>query len=138
MNMARLFQGILIALLVASASLGAEPGAAPERHHPTASLLLTPARCVALHQGQTCYQQVQIFWSTSQVGNYCLYQQEHAEPLHCWQGQTQGDFAYEFAGEASRQLQLRDAGKMLLAESTLEVAWVYKASSRRKTHWRLF
>lgn len=137
MNVVRLFQGTLIALLAVSVSLRAETLPVPQQH-PAASLLLTPARCVALHQGQTCYQQVQISWSTSLAGNYCLYQQDQVLPLRCWQGQTQGNVEYEFAGETSQQLQLRDAEKILIAESTLEVAWVYKASSRRKTHWRLF
>lgn len=102
-------------------------------------LQLKPNRCVALHQGQVCYQDVQLHWSTPQAGHYCLYQQNIAQPLHCWQSVNAGEYRYEFASNASVQLQLVDAQtKMVIAQAGVEVAWVYKANTRRQTHWRLF
>lgn len=137
MNMRRFIQGIRIALLLV---LTVEVCAADEVTavaEPT-SLLLTPARCVALHQGQVCYQRVQISWSSFAAGNYCVYLEEQAQPLHCWQDQTQGTFMLEFASDSSRLLQLKNAQQKIVAEAGMEVAWVYKANTRRKTHWRLF
>lgn len=103
-----------------------------------ASVLLSPARCVALHQGQICYQRVQVSWSSSSIDDYCIYQENRETPLHCWQQQTQGIVEFEFASDASQQMQLKNAQQQVVAESALEVAWVYKANTRRKTHWRLF
>lgn len=102
-------------------------------------LQLKPNRCVALHQGQVCYQDVQLLWSAPQVGHYCLHQQNVAQPLYCWQNVNAGEFRYEFASDASVQLQLMNVQtKTIVAQTGLEVAWVYKANTRRQTHWRLF
>ncbi|WP_052417472.1 DUF3019 domain-containing protein [Cellvibrio mixtus] len=137
--MSRLIQGIRIALLlpIATSVFAADEAATSAVPEP-ASLLLTPSRCVALHQGQVCYQRVQISWSSFAAGNYCVYQEATPQPLHCWQEQTQGTFVYEFASDSSLLLQLKNAQQQVVAESTMEVAWVYKANTRRKTHWRLF
>lgn len=103
-----------------------------------ANLQLKPGRCVALHQGQVCYQRVQLQWR-AQVGNYCLYQKGAGHPLHCWQNVDAGDYVYAFASDTSVQLQLIDTQtQAIVAQAELEVAWVYKANTRRKTQWRLF
>ena len=104
-----------------------------------ALLQLKPNRCVALHQGQVCYQNIQLSWSTNQAGDYCLYQQNANVPVFCWQGAATGMHQYEFASDAPVQLQLVNMHtKTPVAMATIEVAWVYKANTRRKTHWRLF
>ncbi|WP_331346008.1 DUF3019 domain-containing protein [Cellvibrio sp. UBA7661] len=148
--MARIFQGLLITAAILLSPLLCAAGdtsvnAANNINNPSvntsatqASVLLTPVRCVALHQGQMCYQKVQVSWSSEQVGNYCLYVDDQPEPLHCWQAQAQGNYAYEFASAQSQVLQLKNAQQQLLAQATMEVAWVYKSNTRRKTHWRLF
>lgn len=103
-----------------------------------ANLQLKPGRCVALHQGQVCYQRVQLQWR-AQAGNYCLYQKGAGHPLHCWQNVDAGDYIYAFASDTSVQLQLIDTQtQAIVAQAELEVAWVYKANTRRKTQWRLF
>lgn len=105
----------------------------------TAQLQLKPSRCVALHQGQVCYQNIQLSWQANQSGNYCLYQEDNASPVYCWQGVATGIYQYEFASATSVQLQLINMQtKTRIATATIEVAWVYKANTRRKTHWRLF
>jgi len=105
----------------------------------TAQLQLKPNRCVALHQGQVCYQNVQLSWSANQLGNYCLYQQYSEAPVYCWQSVAAGQYHYEFASDASVQLRLVNMQTSnTVATATVEVAWVYKANTRRKTHWRLF
>lgn len=102
------------------------------------SLLATPTRCVALHQGQVCYQRVHLVWRGISAGNYCLAVLGQPEPLQCWQQQTQGSAAYDFASAESQVVQLRAADEQVLASVNIEVAWVYKTNTRRKTHWRLF
>lgn len=105
----------------------------------TANLQLKPGRCVALHQGQVCYQRVQVEWHAVQAGHYCLYQRSAGQPLHCWQNVSAGEYVYAFASDTSVQLQLIDTKtQMLVTQAELEVAWVYKANTRRKTQWRLF
>ncbi len=105
----------------------------------TAQLHLKPNRCVALHQGQVCYQKIQLSWNAPQAGNYCLYQQYTETPVFCWQGVIAGQYQYEFSSDTSVQLQLVNVQtKTPVATAALEVAWVYKANTRRKTHWRLF
>lgn len=98
-----------------------------------------PNRCVALHQGQVCYQDVVLSWHVDHAGEYCLYQ-EHAEhPLHCWEGLSSSQYKYAFASDTSIKLQLvKMPSKTLIAAAIVEVAWVYKANTRRQTHWRLF
>lgn len=140
--MHRFMQGFWIALLLATAAVAIADEPRPVSGAPvvrnTSSLLLTPARCVALHQGQVCYQHVQISWSSFAQGNYCVYQEAQIQPLYCWQDQTQGAFTFEFASDTARVLQLKNGQQQVVAEATVEVAWVYKANTRRKTHWRLF
>lgn len=104
-----------------------------------AQLQLKPNRCVALHQGQVCYQKIQLSWRVPQVSNYCLYQQHTETPLYCWRNVAAGEYQYEFASDTSTQLQLVNIQtKTTVATAALEVAWVYKANTRRKTHWRIF
>lgn len=102
-------------------------------------LQLKPNRCVALHQGQVCYQNIQLSWSAQQVSNYCLYQQFAEAPLYCWQGVVVGQYQYEFASDTATQLRLVNMQTNgVVATTEVGVAWVYKANTRRKTHWRLF
>ncbi len=131
----------LILLLVASMQAYAQgdASAATINIPVTAQLQLKPGRCVALHQGQVCYQRVQLEWRAARAGHYCLYQKSADQPLHCWQNVSAGEYVYAFASDTSVQLQLLDAQtQALIAQAELEVAWVYKANTRRKTQWRLF
>lgn len=106
---------------------------------PLTQLQSKPNRCVALHQGQVCYQNVQLLWRAAQASDYCIYQQQAEAPLHCWKSAIEGEYFYAFASETPVQLQLVNVRtKASVAETTIEVAWVYKSSSRRKTHWRIF
>lgn len=97
-----------------------------------------PRKCVALKQGNTCYQDIDVFWRTPAAGHYCLYLQTRDSPLECWQDSRQGKYEFEFAEAASANLLLRDEKNNRLVEQIeIEVKWVY--SSRRKTSaWRVF
>lgn len=105
----------------------------------TNSVNLTPARCVALHQGQRCYQKIIITWQASQQNDYCLVIKEAAKQLYCWQQTMNANYRYDFSSDITEIIQLINTqNQQVIAEAKIELAWVYKSNSRRKTHWRLF
>jgi hypothetical protein len=102
-------------------------------------LQIKPANCVALREGQACYQTLTINWQAPAVDSYCLYEQGNATALICWSNLMQGSGIYEFAGKKSADFILvRKRDAQTLAKFTLEVAWVYDANSHRESHWRIF
>lgn len=102
-------------------------------------LQIKPNRCIALHEGQVCYQTLKINWKADVEDVYCLYQQDNKAPLICWENQSAGKGVYEFEGSAtSKFFLLRKRDAKPVAEFTLEVAWVYDAKSHRESHWRIF
>ena len=48
----------------------------------------TPERCIALHKGQTCYQEVLFRWQTPASGEYCLILTDRQHQLTCWTGKA--------------------------------------------------
>jgi hypothetical protein len=102
-------------------------------------LRIKPARCIALHEGQTCYQTLKIEWQAEVVDSYCLFQQDAKAPLFCWDNLSLGRITYEFEGEHSSKFFLvRKRDNKTIAEFSVEVAWVYDSRSRRDSHWRIF
>ena len=102
-------------------------------------LQIKPARCIALHEGQVCYQTLHIIWQADIVDNYCLYQQGDNTPLLCWENVAGGAGSVEFANNTSAKLLLvRKRDGQAIAEFMMEVAWVYDAGSHRESHWRVF
>ena len=102
-------------------------------------LQIKPANCVALREGQVCYQTLIINWQASTVDNYCLYQQGNSTALMCWSNLMEGSGIYEFSGKNSTEFILvRKRDTHTIAKFTLEVAWVYDANSHRESHWRIF
>ncbi len=102
-------------------------------------LQIKPANCVALREGQICYQKLTINWRAATSDDYCLYQRGDNTPLVCWNNLMQGSSVYEFAGNSSTDFILvRQRDNQTIAKFTLEVAWVYDAKSHRESHWRIF
>ncbi len=102
-------------------------------------LFIKPARCIALHQGQVCYQTLKIIWQTDIADNYCLLQQGNNTPLLCWEHAASGTGNVEFANHTSVKLILvRTRDGQTMTEFMMEVAWVYEANSHRESHWRIF
>lgn len=121
-------------------SLGQTVSAAAQLSEPDEVMMrLRPQRCVALHQGQQCYQSLRITWQSMQLRDLCLFVDEVEQPLVCWQAAAQGEFRYEFEGDRSLTFRLQDEDSTApVAEAELEVAWVYSRNTRRKSHWRIF
>ncbi|MGJ8678845.1 DUF3019 domain-containing protein [Paraglaciecola sp.] len=102
-------------------------------------LSITPERCVALRQGQTCYQQVQFNWRNSNKGDFCLIDTNQNTTLQCWTQKTNGQLNYDFQAQQSRSYVMRAKDSSIdLALQKITVAWVYKSSKRPKASWRLF
>lgn len=115
------------------------PVSAQEPAQALPELLIKPTRCIALHQGQTCYQKLTIRWRTSISGDYCLYQKGKDQAIFCWQPAAEGSLVYEFSSDTTQTLQLINMkNRQAISETAIQVAWVYNANTRRKTHWRLF
>lgn len=102
-------------------------------------LHVKPERCVALRQGQTCYQEVMFTWRQPQKGNYCLVELSSMDVLQCWQQAYSGQFALDFQSSESLEFALRKQDVTEnLAVAQITVSWVFRSSKRPKSSWKLF
>jgi len=102
-------------------------------------LRFSSERCVALHQGQTCYLDVTVEWRMNNIGDYCLVDVTENAILKCWNKMTRGKFEFEFQRAKSADFVLRSAGAQNdLLKGNIQVVWVYSAPKRTKSNWRLF
>lgn len=106
----------------------------------SASLLFVkPIRCIALRQGQVCYQKITFNWRTEQTGSYCLYAKEQKEALKCWEQSSSGTYKMDFQSDSSTLFVLQnEKNKEVVANTSITVAWVYKSRKPQKSTWRLF
>lgn len=99
----------------------------------------TPERCVALHKGQVCYQDVLFRWHTPDNGDYCLVMSKTGHELICWNGASQQEYHYSFEGDKTTAFSLiSDDSANPLAQVKVVVTWVYKAPKQSQSGWRLF
>jgi hypothetical protein len=132
--MKKLSRTLLLTLLGALALISTSLARANE-----SLLKIKPTRCIALHEGQVCYQKLNISWQADLADSYCLYQQNNKTPLMCWENVAVGKWSYEFEGATTQKFMLlRKQDAKQIAEVSIEVAWVYDASSKRESHWRVF
>lgn len=104
-----------------------------------AELMIKPSRCVALHQGQVCYQNIKISWQSEVAGDYCIYWALSKEPLKCWIAQREGVLKYDFQSSKTVVFSLRSMQPVTSEiNSEMRVAWVHKARKRKRLNWRLF
>jgi len=129
---------VLLLLSFAAAAQADDPTTMPTRVL-APSLEVTPPRCVALHQGQICYQSAQLAWQAPQAGRYCLFISNDAQALKCWEHKNIGNFTFDFQSPHSLTFRLRNMHTHQdLVQTQLSVAWVYGKEKRRRTSWRLF
>lgn len=102
-------------------------------------LTITPTRCVALRQGQTCYLEVEVTWNTLKKGDYCLINLTTGVLNRCWKNQSSGHLLLDFEGTNSNDFALREQAQSTdLARAKIIVAWVFSSSKRNKSNWKLF
>lgn len=105
----------------------------------TKTLTVTPKRCVALRQGQVCYQNITFTWQQATIGNYCLVELSTLNNIQCWSQQKMGKFTFDFQSDKSKTFVLRHEGKEdNLATTDITVSWVFKSSKRPRSSWKLF
>jgi len=102
-------------------------------------LVVTPIRCVALRQGQICYQEVTFRWHQAAVGNYCLVELSSLDNIKCWSQVKTGEVNLDFQSDRSLTYGLREIDKQVnLSTAEITVSWVFKSSKRPKSSWKLF
>lgn len=100
-------------------------------------LQVKPAKCVALNEGRTCYAKVIFSWQSAQQQPLCIYQKNPKKKIACWQHPNEKAIAFDFQANQSRFYQLINHHDIVLAETMIEVNWVYD-SGPRKRRWRVF
>ena len=105
-------------------------------HTASYQLTINPEKCVSLRQGQLCYTDLELTWSSPAAGNYCIFASSQEEPLRCWNAQQTGEYKAEFANDENTQFFLRK-GEQIMAQVELKMAWVYKRK-RSPSSWRVF
>ncbi len=103
------------------------------------TLKISPQRCVALREGQICYQNIVLKWQTLARGNFCLFRANSKQPLKCWDKRQQGVHEFDFQSSESVEFILKNkTTDRELARVKMIVAWVYGNKKRRRASWRLF
>ena len=127
-----------LAILLFTLSTGLPSYAAQSVNIKEAKLELKPAKCVSLHQGQTCYADVELTWQSPITNDFCLLSSTQTQPLACWQQSNHGHFEGEIASDSNVVFTLVVKGNTKpLASAQLKMAWVYK-KKRSSVTWRVF
>ncbi len=95
-------------------------------------LQLTPDTCVRHPQHDKCELAVRVRFSEPQLRAFCLYLQPQQTALHCSEGHGEQEVTLQLVLRASRQLELRDDRRQLLASAPLKVAVYQPAPTRRR------
>jgi hypothetical protein len=126
-------------ILILLALTWANYSRAEQTNQSSIGLFVSPQRCVALRQGQTCYQEVTFSWRLAQKENVCLINLLNKQVLKCWQNTEQGKFDLDFQSTQSTDFVLRAEKQDIdLSTTHITVSWVFKSSKRPKSSWKLF
>lgn len=110
---------------------------------------ISPNRCVALNEGQVCYQTLEASWQSDQKTSLCLIIKDEEQPLVCWDDVLKGKVTIEFGSSRSLVFQLHSVdpppggeisslARPVAAEAEVIVTWVYSESKKKRSSWRLF
>lgn len=104
------------------------------------ALNIKPHKCVALHQGQVCYQKISVAWYSKNqqetAEEYCLYIKNNAEAEYC--ASESSGYVYQFSGKSDTVFELKNSAGEIVASRDIKVVSVYKGRRRSTTGWRLF
>lgn len=101
------------------------------------TLQVKPAKCVALTEGRTCFATVSFTWQAQSINRLCLYQKVPRKEIACWQPMNKNSLVFDFESNETQHYQLINQQDKVLAETTIEVNWVYDASPKKR-RWRVF
>lgn len=109
-----------------------------EAQVPSQILHVTPNKCVALHQGRTCYTDAIFKINTPAIGDYCIRQSQSKQILQCWANTQSFTYTLYFGSSDSLSYELiSQASHDVLAVTTIDVNWVHKVQVKKR-RWRLF
>ncbi len=129
-----LLSGFLTTLLLCSSpALQAQPSEGGD-----VQFNIKPKRCIALHQGQTCYQKINISWKSNTERELCLRLNQNGPALHCWEKNKKGKYKYDLQSKADQIFYLFDKNNIAVASTKIKVAWVYAKKQQKRSSWRLF
>ena len=95
-----------------------------------------PTSCITLHQGRECFTNITIEWQSIDKGDYCIYQEK--KRIRCWQNSSRNKTTFTFESSENITFYLvKRNSDAVLAETTITVGWVHKATPRKR-RWRLF
>ncbi|QTL34175.1 MULTISPECIES: DUF3019 domain-containing protein [Pseudoalteromonas] len=102
-------------------------------------LQVAPNKCVALHEGRTCYADVTFSISAPQVGDYCIRDSNSKKILQCWANVSHFEYLLAFGSAQSVSYELISKSKRdVLAVTTINVNWVHKVRNKKRRWQRLF
>ena len=105
----------------------------------TATLTVEPGRCIALQQGQTCYANVSLSWTTPIDGEYCVFDDRQTAPILCWNGNSVTSYRVAFESNKNVRYEIRNkSDNQLMAQALVKISWVYKSNTSSTSRWRLF
>lgn len=114
-------------------------GAKAESTNAQLRLTVVPNQCVVLEQGQKCHANAQVKWAADRPRSVCLHSSLTQRPLKCWEHTVEGAYQEKVVARSNVSYFLKPSGGgEILAETELNVAWVYRESRRPTRQWRLF
>jgi len=99
-----------------------------------------PSSCVTLHEGRACFAKVTLSWTVNRPlssNRLCLVQKQPKRQLKCWQKSHGDTINIEFESNSPLIYQLLNENSQVLAETKVDVSWVYEATPRKR-RWRIF
>ncbi len=104
-----------------------------------ALMQVSPTKCVAMSQGQSCYVSVELSWQVQEPGDYCVYVNNNRDAITCWKNSTAGKLTRAFTSKVNLNFVLkRESHQEAVASSVVKMAWVHKKKGQPRTSWRLF
>lgn len=103
------------------------------------TLKIVPEQCVALTQGQNCFVDATLTWTSNTIGDYCLFSSQQVKPLMCWLQKKEGKFSNEFSDNKSIVFTLKTGNKnQVKSTKILKVTWVHQKRGQPRMWWRIF
>lgn len=126
---------ILSLAMLSTTAVATEPA---ENDKSRVSFNATPSRCIALHQGQTCYTKVTLTWQDIDE-ELCLFEASRSEALTCGASSDIKRYVLIFESDVSLLYELRSrSNNELLGQTVVKISWVYKENTEKTSRWRLF
>lgn len=98
----------------------------------------TPNTCIARTEAADCEMEIEVTWTFSLVGDYCLYQDETA--VKCWKNvkRLQDKMTITVSNDIS--LSLKDVSKRIIKQQKIKVVYATSQQFRRKlkSEWSIF